>query len=173
MKHFFLSVATAASLLAAINANAQPGGWHSPWMDGDNCGPGRDWMMSGDAGRGQHRGAGWGGPMGPGMMGDGRYWALDLSQAQRDKILSIERASSGKQWELMSKMHDQRLGMHERYVTGKWDEDAQRKNYQVMSELHKAMFENSLQSRKDIEAVLTPEQRAQLGQAGRGRPGAR
>jgi Spy/CpxP family protein refolding chaperone len=34
--------------------------------------------------------------------------------------------------------------------------------------VRKAMFEASLEARKDVDAVLTPEQRAQLGR-GRGR----
>jgi len=53
--------------------------------------------------------------------------------------------------------------MHESDATGKLDDEALRKNYQAMSEVHKAMFEASLQTRKDILAVLTPEQREQLG----------
>jgi len=63
----------------------------------------------------------------------------------------------------MGRMREQGWRMHESDATGKLDDEALRKNYQAMSEVHKAMFEASLQTRKDILAVLTPEQREQLG----------
>ena len=54
----------------------------------------------------------------------------------------------------------QGLRMHESYDAGKLDDEALRKNYQAMSDGRKAMFEASLQARKEIHAVL---QREQLG----------
>jgi len=107
-------------------------------------------------------------PGGYGMMGPQTGFGLDyrslkLSDEQRDKILAIERAASSKRWELMGKMREQGLRAHENYATGKLDDEVLRKNYQAMSDAHKAMFEASLQTRKDIQAVLTPEQREQLG----------
>jgi Spy/CpxP family protein refolding chaperone len=63
-------------------------------------------------------------------------------------------------------MHDQSLRAHESYATGKWDEEALRKGFEVMSDVHKGLFETSLQARKDIEAVLTSEQRTQLDSLG-------
>ena len=63
----------------------------------------------------------------------------------------------------MGKMREQGLRMHENFATGKLDDEALRKNYQGMGEVHKAMLEASLQARKDIDAVLTPERREQLG----------
>lgn len=155
MKRIFTSIAIAG--LLAAGAGAQPGSGGLHMMDDDGPGWGGGTMGMGP------------GMMGPGMMGADRYWTLDLNDAQRDKILSIERAASDKQWELMGRMREQRLRMHESFATGKWDEDAQRRTYQLMSELHKAMFESSLQARKEVEAVLTPEQRAQLAAPGRAR----
>ena len=60
-------------------------------------------------------------------------------------------------------MREQGLRVHESYATGKLDDEALRRDYQAMSEVHKAMFEASLQARKDVQAVLTPVQREQLG----------
>jgi Spy/CpxP family protein refolding chaperone len=182
MKRMLIAIA-ATTLLTGL-AVAQAGGPMGRGM------PGPGMMGYGTMGPGM---MGYGapsfgyGPMGPGMMGgdmgacpmtgygmmghgpagfDARVWSLGLNDAQRDKILAIERAASRKQWELMGKMHDQSLRAHESYATGKWDEDALRKNFEVVSEVHKGLFETSLQARKDIEAVLTPEQRSQLNSLG-------
>jgi len=154
MKRTLLAIA--ATLLVATSAHAQAGGWGPGMMDGYGPGPGWGGMMDG-------RGAGWQGMTGL-QMGFGLdYWSLKLSDEQRDKILAIERAASSKRWELMGKMREQGLRAHENYATGKLDDEVLRKNYQAMSDAHKAMFEASLQTRKDIQAVLTPEQREQLG----------
>ncbi len=171
MKRTLLAIV--ATALLAASAQAQPGGGGPGMMDGYGPGYGRGpgWhgMMDGYG-----RGPDWGG-MGHGMMGQGMmgfgsdYWSLKLSDAQRDKILSIERTASNKRWDLMRKMHEQGFRMRENYATGKLDDEALRKNYQAMSEAHKEMFEASLQARKDIEAVLTPEQRAQLDRGWGGR----
>lgn len=102
------------------------------------------------------------------MMGRGstrfeaQYPSLELSDTQRGKVLAIERAAWRKQWELMGKMHDQHLIAQESYAAGVWNEQLLRKNYEVLNEVHKEIFETSLQARKDIEAVLTPEQRSQI-----------
>ena len=110
---------------------------------------------------GHGREPGWHGMLGPHTGSVLDYGSLKLSDEQRDKILAIERSASSKRWELMGKMREQGWRVHENYATGKLDDEALRKNYQAMSEVHKAMFEASLQARKDIHAVLTPEQREQ------------
>ena len=168
MKRTLLAIA--ATLLVATAAHAQPGGGGPGVMNGYGYGPGPGWggMMDGYGRHGMMtdgygREPGGYGMMGP-QMGFGLdYRALNLSVEQRDKILAIERATSSKRWELMGRMREQGLRMHESEATGKLDDEALRKNYQAMSEAHKAMFEASLQTRKDILAVLTPEQREQLG----------
>ena len=160
MKRTLLAIVV--STLVAASAHAQPGGWGPGMMDGP--GPGWGGMMDGYGRHGMMDGygrePGWHGMMGPQT---GSYWSLKLSDEQRDKILAIERVASSKRWELMGKMREQGMRMHENYATGKVDDEALRKNYQAMSEAHKAMFETSLQARKDSLAVLTPEQREQAG----------
>jgi Spy/CpxP family protein refolding chaperone len=158
MKRTLLAIA--ATTLMAISAHAQPGGWGPGMMDGYGSGPGWGGMMDS---YGYGRGPGWHGMMGPHMGFSLDYRSLKLSDEQRDKILAIERAASGKRWELMGRMREQGLRMHESDATGKLDDEALRRNYQAMSDVHKAMFEASLQARKDIQAILTPEQREQLG----------
>ena len=169
MKRTLLAIA--ATLLVATSVHAQPGGSGPGMMDGYGPGPGWGGMMDGyGRGPGWHgmmdgygRGPGWQGMMGP-QMGFGLdYWSLKLSDEQRDKILAIERAASSKRWELMGKMREQGLRAHESYATGKLDDEVVRRNYQAMSDAHKAMFEASLQTRKDIQAVRTAEQREPPG----------
>ena len=167
MKRTLLAIA--ATLLVATSAHAQPGGWGPGMMNGYGQGPGWGGMTDGYGrhgmmdGYGYGRESGWQGMMGP-QMGLGLdYGQLKLSDEQRDKILAIERSASSKRWELMGRMREQGLRMRENDVTGKLDDEALRKNYQAMSEVHKAMFEASLQARRDVLAVLTPEQRKQLG----------
>jgi Spy/CpxP family protein refolding chaperone len=163
MKRTLLAIA--ATALMAVSAHAQPGGWGPGMMNGYGAGPGG--MMDGYGRNGMMDGygreSGWHGMMGPQMGFRTDYWSLKLSDEQRDKILAIERASSSKRWELMGRMREQGLRVHESYATGKLDDEALRRGYQAMSEVHKAMFEASLQARKDVQAVLTPEQREQLG----------
>lgn len=150
-----------------------------PGMMGSGGGPGmgggRGMMGSEGMGPGMMSGEG----MGPGMMGGGMggmmaygdrsLWALDLDQAQREKILAIQRELSRKRWDLMGRMHDQRYQLGQAYAAGKDDEAAERRAYQAMADAHKEMFEAALKARKDIDAVLTPAQREQLRRQAPGR----
>lgn len=114
-------------------------------------GPG---MMGGGPGMGM--GMGWGG--GPMMGGGARGLGIaDLSAEQRGKIKQAQQDFWKKQWPLMQQMH-----------SASWDGDtelddqAARKNYEAVAGLHKQMFENQLELRKRINAVLTPQQREAL-----------
>jgi len=152
MKRKLLAVTTAALLGTAAAAFSQPYG----------MGPG---MMGG-------YGPGYG--MGPGMMGgfgpgfDYGY-GVDLSDDQRAKISEAQQELAQKHWELMGRMHQQGGPMSQAFGPGPIDEKAARKAYEAMAEAQKQMFELSLQARKRIDAVLTPEQREQMGRGWRGR----
>lgn len=147
-----------------------PGGGYGPdygmgpgMMGGYGMGPG---MMGGfGPGGGMGPGMMGGYGMGPGMMsgyGPGGYGALNLSDEQRKQISAVQDEFSRKQWDLMGKMHEQRFKFHDFGSSAPSDDAAARKAYQAVSEAHKAMFENSLEARKRIDAVLTDEQRKQL-----------
>ena len=159
-------IAATIGLLAAGLAWAQPYGSGGGMMGGYGqggygMGPG---MMGGyGMGQGMMGGGGYG--MGPGMMGGGYgagFWGLDLSPEQRKRIAQIRDETMQAQWKLMGDMHQQRFHMHDFFGPGALDEQAARKAFQAMTETQKAMFENSLQARKRIDAVLTKEQREQL-----------
>jgi Spy/CpxP family protein refolding chaperone len=174
MKRKLLAVTAAALLGTAAAAFSQPygmgpgGGYGAGGM-----GPG---MMGGygpgyGMGPGMMGGYGPGG-MGPGMMGGfgpGLGYGVDLSDEQRAKISGIQEELAQKHWELMGRMHQQGGPMSQAFGPGPIDEKAARKAYEAMAEAQKQMFELSLQSRKRIDAVLTPEQREQMGRGWRGR----
>jgi Spy/CpxP family protein refolding chaperone len=106
--------------------------------------------------------------MGPGMMGgygpEG-YNPLKLSDEQRDKVAGIQEEFRRKEWALMGSMHE--LQFRGRGTEAPSDAEA-RKIYQASADLRKQMFENSLDARKRIDAVLTKEQREQLRRGWRG-----
>lgn len=191
MKRKLLAVAAAALLGTAAVVFSQPfgmgpGGGYGPgagmgpgMMGGYGMGPG---MMGGYGGNGMGPGMMGGGGMGPGMMGGGfgmgpgmmggyggYGYGLDLSEEQRAKIAEAQQDFAQKHWELMGRMHQQGGPMSYAFGPGAIDEKAARKAYEAMADAQKQMFELSLQTRKKIDAVLTPEQREQMQRGWRGR----
>jgi Spy/CpxP family protein refolding chaperone len=138
-------------------------------MGGYGMGPG---MMGGYGyGMGPGMMGGYGYGMGPGMMGGygpGYGYGLDLSAEQREKIGKIQQEFAQKHWGLMTSMHSPG-GPMEQMFSG--DEKAARQAYEAMAVARKQMFEASLDMQKQVEAVLTKEQREQLQRNYRGRWG--
>jgi Spy/CpxP family protein refolding chaperone len=170
MKRTLIGAAVAAAAILGGTAVGQGYGM-GPGMMGGGYGPGYGMGpgMMGGYGPGQGMGPGMmggygpGQGMGPGMMGGGYgpgYAALNLTDEQRKKIDAIQEEVWGKQGELMGRMHAQSYRMHD---FGKADDAAARKAFDEMAAAHKQMFETRLEARKRIDAVLTPEQRKQLG----------
>ena len=174
MKRKLLAVTAAALLGTAAAAFSQPYGMGPGMMGGYGMGPG---MMGGygpgaGMGPGMMGGYGPGYGMGPGMMGGfgpGFGYGMDLSDEQRAKMSEIQQELAQKHWELMGRMHQQGGPMSQAFGPGPIDEKAARKAYEAMAEAQKQMFDLSLQARKRIDAVLTPEQREQMGRGWRGR----
>lgn len=139
------------SMLAHAPASAQPG----PPNEQKGSAPMRGWHQ-GMGGMG-----GWGMMNNWGMMGPD-WRALDLSAEQRKKIEAIRRELRDKQFALMDQMHD---SMHSTsfYRGGSFDEQAARRAYQTVEKMHRQMFENMLDAQKRMDALLSPQQRQQLG----------
>jgi Spy/CpxP family protein refolding chaperone len=178
MKNRLTAVSLAAVLLSSLwlqapasaRQNSSPerrgaaptAGWHHGAMMG-GWGTG-GWGMMGGWGMTD----GWGmGGWGPGMMGAG-YGNLDLNltKAQSDKIYAIHRNLREKQFALMDRMHDT-MQSSAFYRDGKFDEQAARNAYAAAEKVHRQMFENMLDAQKQVDGVLTPQQRQQLSQASR------
>lgn len=143
---------------------------HGPGMMGPGYGPGAG---PGPGMMGPGYGAGPG--MGPGMMGGvgpGLAALPTLTADQRTRLSAIQQQLAQQQWPLMQQMHQLMWAQG----GGSADEQQERGSYDAVAKLHRQMFENSLQARRQMEEVLTPEQREQLrrGWGGRGaaRPGA-
>lgn len=175
-----LLMASAAGILLAVAGCSQPYGMRSGMTGGDEGYGGRGMGPGMMRGEGQGRGDGMQpgmmhdpgmgkGMMGGGMMGGHDLNIPDLTNEQRAQIAEIQQELHRKQSALMGQVHEQGRqsggGMH----GGPLDEQAARKHYDAMSAIHKQMFENSLEARKRIDSLLTPQQREQL----RSRPAGR
>jgi Spy/CpxP family protein refolding chaperone len=163
MKRTTIGIGLAAGVLVAGLAVAQPYGMVPGMMGGYAYGHG----AGSEYGMGPGFMAGPGGyGMGPGMMGRGfgagAYADLDLTAEQRQKIADIQQATAKAEWQLMGTMHEQGYRMHGAAGPGPFDEAAARKSFESMTETRKAMFNLQIEARKNIDAVLTPQQREQL-----------
>ena len=75
---------------------------------------------------------------------------------------------STKHWELMGKMQEQQFKLREQIASGKADDAAVGKAYKNIESLRQQMWASGADAQKQMDAVLTKEQRDQL-QRGRGR----
>jgi Spy/CpxP family protein refolding chaperone len=162
------AVAAFGFALASPPTAAQVGPGYG--MMGPGGGPGYGMMGPGYGvpGAGGY-GHGYGMPgmgMGPGMWGGTASLPANLSAEQRTKIADIQRDVRKRQWPLMQQMHELMWndGTSE---PGALDEQAQRRDYDRVAALQKQMFETMLESRKRIDAVLTPQQREEMQRARR------
>ncbi|HXZ52136.1 MAG TPA: Spy/CpxP family protein refolding chaperone [Burkholderiales bacterium] len=136
------------------------GGYGPGYGMGPGYGRGYGYGMGPGYGRGGGAGPEWGRG---GCGGYGYGWEnLKLTDEQRTKIDKILEDAARQRWELMGKMREQGWKMHELYASGKADDAALKQAYDTMSAMRKSMFENNLETRKKIDAVLTKEQREQL-----------
>ena len=138
---------------------------------GYGMGPG---MMGGYGGYGMGPGmmGGYGGyGMGPGMMGGydaNAAAALNLTGDQREKMSKIQEGLATKHWDLMGKMQEQQFKLRELLSSGKADDAAIGKAYKNIDGLRQQMWTSGADAQKQMDAVLTKEQRDQL-QRGWGR----
>ncbi|AKJ67527.1 hypothetical protein PATSB16_12470 [Pandoraea thiooxydans] len=146
---------------------------------GGGMGPG---MMGGYGGYGGYRGMGPGmmggyggyGGMGPGMMGGyGRYggygWGseLGLTQEQLAKINRIHDDTRRAHWALMGQIMDQQAKLRDLYEAPQRDNAAIEKAEKDFAQLRQQMYDASIAAHRQIEAVLTKEQRDKLRKAWR------
>ena len=172
MKHMNLRKALSVGILmggtvvAAGSANPPQGNFGPDYGMGPGMmgGYGMGRMMGGyGMGRGMMGGQGSGYGMGPGMMdGYASRADLNLTAEQRSKIAKIRNDVRRKHWDLMGKMQDEQAQMNEQYNSDQRDDAPLSKSYRDMSELRQQMFDLSLSARRQIDAVLTQEQRDKL-----------
>lgn len=153
--------------LAASAAFAQPSGeWGGYGMGpyGPSFGMDRGIMGGYGPGYGMDpgimRGNGPGYGMERGPMG--RYGLapdLNLSPEQRGMISRIQEDTRRRHWELMGPIQSEQAQMNEQFAAENRDDAAISKTYRNISELRHQMFDLTLAAQKQMDAVLTREQR--------------
>jgi Spy/CpxP family protein refolding chaperone len=156
-----LGLAAAAAVYAQGGPGYGPGAGYGPgMMGGYGGGPG----MMGGYGPGPGMmggyGPGWGGPSG------GATAALNLTDEQREKVLAIQEENRRKNWDTMGKMRAEQFKLRSLYNADSVDPQAFAEQQKKVDELRRAMLVSRLETRKQVEAVLTPEQRKQFRQFG-------
>jgi Spy/CpxP family protein refolding chaperone len=143
MKSTMLKAGAVALALAATSALAQGPGY------GQGYGPGAGPMMGG---------GGYGYGQGGGLA------ALELSDQQREKVLSLQEEHRRKNWETMGQMRAEMFKLRSLYNSddGKAIVEQQRK----VDDLRRQMLVSRLEMRKQVEQVLSPEQRKPLRSSG-------
>lgn len=166
-KQAFRTGLLALGLLAAGAVIAQPGPDYG--RGGPGYGPG---MMGGyGPGGGMMGGYGPGGGMmggyGPGWgASGGATAALNLNDEQRDKLLAIQEENRRKNWDKMGEMRSEQFKLRRMYNADNVDSQAFAEQQKKVDDLRREILVSRLESRKQMEAVLTPEQREQFRQYG-------
>jgi Spy/CpxP family protein refolding chaperone len=148
-----------ALALALTGAAAQgpgygygPGGGYGPgMMGGGGYGPG---MMGGGYGRGMMGGYG------------GGFAALNLSDEQQEKIFAIQEDHRRKNFDTMSKVRSETFKLRRMYGADGVDAKSIVEQQKKVDDLRRQMLASRLDSRKQVESVLTAEQRKQFRQFG-------
>jgi Spy/CpxP family protein refolding chaperone len=166
MKKTLVALAIAATTFGTL-AHAQGYGPGSGYGGGPGWGPGGGYGPGMMMGRGP--GYGPGGGYGPGMMGRGGMggygggpFALDLSDEQREKIYALQEENRRKNWDTMGKMRSEMFKLRSMAWSDKADANAYAEQQKKVDDLRREMIKSRFENRKQVEAVLTPEQRKQL-----------
>lgn len=166
-------IATAAGLLLVVAGCSQLYGARSG-MTGDAEAPGGRAMDSAIAHPGASRpaspgqGAARGHPdaamdHGRDRLMDGDGGIPDLTEAQRAQLAAIRKDFHRRQWALMERMREHGGQLAGAMRVGEpMDEQVARQAYDARAAIRKQMFENSLEARKRIHGLLTPQQRELL-----------
>lgn len=121
-------------------------------------------------GPGMMRGYGGGmmGGYGPGAGMMGAIGVLDLKEDQRDKIFAIQDQAHTKNWAAMGELRTAQYKLQRLYAADKVDSNAVVEQQKKVDELRRQLVQAHLETRKQIEAVLTPDQVKQWRRFGPG-----
>jgi Spy/CpxP family protein refolding chaperone len=106
------------------------------------------------------------GGYGGGLMGDGPLAAVDLKDDQRDKIFAIQEEARAKNFGTMTQMRAEQYKLGKMYNAEKVDAKAVGEQQKKVDELRRQMIQSRVETRNQIEAILTPEQKKRLRQYG-------
>jgi Spy/CpxP family protein refolding chaperone len=145
-----------ALILAGALAFASPlAGAQGPGMMGDGM-MGQGMMGQGMMGQG----------MGPGMGAQqgGMLAALNLSDAQHEKVLAIQEEHRKKNWAAMGEVRAEQYKLRSLYGADKVDANQVAEQQKKVDELRRQMLKSRIEAHNQIAALLTPEQRKELRQ---------
>ena len=123
--------------------------------------------MMGGRGPGDGYGHGMMGGYGPGW-GNGGYGpgaglaALKLTDEQSEKIARIQEESRSKNWNTMGQMRSEMFKLRQMYFGDKLDSNAISEQQRKVDELRLQMLKSRVETRNQVAALLTPEQRQQF-----------
>lgn len=151
-----LAVGAALALASSIAAAQGPGYGGGPGMMG-GYGPGYGPGMMGRTGPGYGYGRGFGG---------GPLAALNLTDAQQEKLFALQEEHRKKNGDTMSKMRAESFKLRRMYNAENVDSKALLEQQAKVDELRRQMLGSRLDMRKQVDSVLTPEQKKQLREFG-------
>ena len=125
-------------------------------------------FMDGD-GMGHHMMGGY--RMGYGMMSPGMMSGVELDRDQRRQMLRIQSELRKQNWALQGKILDAQDQLYELYSEGTLDAKKIGAVYAKIFDLRRQMIESAVNARNRQRAILTDEQRDQLGKGYHGSRG--
>ena len=111
-------------------------------------------------GPGMMGGSGYG--YGPGMMGGYGFASLKLTPEQSEKIAGLHEEHRKKTWGAMGEMRSEMFKLRRLYAAETLDSKAIAEQQKKVDGLRSELLASRLETQKQIEAVLTPEQRKQF-----------
>ena len=158
------AIAAGAVLAAAIGSSAvaQQGSGYGP---GPGYGYGHGMMGGRGLGDGDGRGMMGGYGPGPGHGGYGHgagLAALNLTDEQREKVARIQEENRSKNWITMGQVRGEMFKLRQMYSGDKLDSNAISEQQRKVDELRRQMLKAHIETRNQVAAILTPEQRQQF-----------
>lgn len=98
----------------------------------------------------------------PGMMWQGPYGMLDLSDSQRQKLREIHSNLRKRHWGLMDKLMDYSEQLYKLYDVDKPDAQQIGNVYKNIFDIRRQMIESKITAKNQIYDILTKEQREKL-----------
>lgn len=166
MKRTLIAAAALALVTSAAVAQQGPGSGYGPGMMGGGYGPGPGMMGGGGYGPGYGRGGGYGPGYGRGGGFGGPMATLNLTDEQQEKIFAIHEDNRRKNFDTMSKMRTEAFKLRRMVNADNVDSKAVVEQQRKVDELRRQVLASRLDMRKQMESVLTPEQRKQARQFG-------
>ena len=91
---------------------------------------------------------------------------LNLTDEQREKVLKIQEENRSRNWDLMGKARSEQFKLRQMAYGEKLDPSAIADQQKKVDDLRRQMLKSRIESRNQIAAVLTTEQKQQFRQLG-------